>query len=47
MGFKKVTAASPKPIAVPKTVKEKYRILEKKNPDLKKLVEAFDLEIEL
>ncbi len=47
MGFKKVTAASTKRIAVPKTVTEKYEVLRQKNPDLDKLVRIFNLEIEL
>lgn len=47
MSSKQVTAAKPKNIAVPKTVTEKYDKLKAKNPALEKLVEAFDLEIEL
>lgn len=47
MDVKKLTKVEFKNIGVPKTVKEKYDKLEAINPELKKLVEVFDLELKL
>ena len=47
MNFASSTATKPKKIGTPVTVLEKYEKLRLKNNNIDKLVEAFDLEINL